>query len=113
VVKVVVDANDNALYFSRASIPHHREGPAKGGHYGHKHLGLYAYRRDFLLRLAALPQTALERAESLEQLRALEHGHRIRAVETQYDSVGVDTPEDLDEVRQKLEFRLKAEATRV
>ena len=95
VVKVVVDANDNALYFSRAPIPYHREGPAKA----FKHLGLYAYRRDFLLRLAALPQTALERAESLEQLRALEHGHRIRAVETQYDSIGVDTPEDLDRVR--------------
>ena len=110
VVKVVVDANDNALYFSRAPIPYHREGPAKAGHYEdggesgfsrtiYKHLGLYAYRRDFLLRLAALPQTALERAESLEQLRALEHGHRIRAVETQYDSIGVDTPEDLDRVR--------------
>ena len=95
VVKVVVDANDNALYFSRAPIPYHREGPATA----FKHLGLYAYRRDFLLRLAALPQTALERAESLEQLRALEHGHRIRAVETQHDSIGVDTPEDLDRVR--------------
>ena len=100
VVKVVVDGNDNALYFSRASIPHHREGPPTGGQYvACKHLGLYAYRRDFLLRLAALPQTALEQAESLEQLRALEHGHRIRAVETQHDSIGVDTPEDLERVR--------------
>ena len=113
VVKVVVDANDNALYFSRSPIPYHRDGPAKAGHYAYKHLGLYAYRRDFLLRLAALPQTVLERTESLEQLRALEHGHRIRAVETQYDSIGVDTPEDLGEVRQALNFRLKAEATRV
>jgi len=113
VVKVVVDANDNALYFSRSPIPYHRALPSEGGRHGYKHLGLYAYRRDFLLRLAALPQTALERAESLEQLRALEHGHRIRAVETQYDSIGVDTPEDLDEVRQTLDFRLKAEATRV
>jgi 3-deoxy-manno-octulosonate cytidylyltransferase (CMP-KDO synthetase) len=110
VVKVVVDGHENALYFSRAPIPHHREGPPKGGHYdggpaeaghyvGYKHLGLYAYRRDFLLRLAALPQTALEQTESLEQLRALEHGHRIRAVETQHDSIGVDTPEDLERVR--------------
>ena len=99
VVKVVVDTNDNALYFSRAPIPYRREGPPEGGHYAYKHLGLYAYRRDFLLRLAALPQTALERAESLEQLRALEHGYRIRALETQYDSIGVDTPEDLDRVR--------------
>ena len=99
VVKVVIDADDNALYFSRAPIPHHRDLPPKGGSYAYKHLGLYAYRRDFLLRLAALPQTALEQAESLEQLRALEHGHRIRAVETQHDSIGVDTPEDLDRVR--------------
>lgn len=100
VVKVVVDGHDDALYFSRAPIPFHREGPPKGGHYAYKHLGLYAYRRDFLIRLAALPQTALEQAESLEQLRALEHGHRIRAVETEHDSIGVDTPADLERVRE-------------
>jgi len=118
VVKVVVDTRDNALYFSRAPIPFLRDGPPKGGPHAYKHLGLYAYRRDFLLRLAALPQTALERAESLEQLRALEHGYRIRALETQHDSIGVDTPEDLDRVRRTLEstsrgVRLKAEASRV
>lgn len=124
VVKVVVDASDNALYFSRAPIPYHRDLPPTGGShdvamgYGfsriaYKHLGLYAYRRDFLLRLAALPQTALEQAESLEQLRALDHGYRIRAVETRHDSIGVDTPEDLEHVCQTLDFRLKAEATRV
>ena len=121
VVKVVVDGNDDALYFSRAPIPFHREGPVgqtlppEGGSYAYKHLGLYAYRRDFLIRLAALPQTALEQAESLEQLRALEHGHRIRAVETLHDSIGVDTPADLERVRQTIAetpaFRLKAEAT--
>jgi 3-deoxy-manno-octulosonate cytidylyltransferase (CMP-KDO synthetase) len=124
VVKVVVDGRGDALYFSRAPIPVHRdrspEGglrggvPPEGGRYGYKHLGLYAYRRDFLLHLAALPQTALERAESLEQLRALEHGHRIRVVETEHDSIGVDTPEDLEVVRQTIDparaFRLKAEA---
>ena len=128
VVKVVVDTSGNALYFSRAPIPYL---PPEGGSHGtgnvesrfsrihaaSKHLGLYAYRRDFLLRLAALAQTALERAESLEQLRALEHGFHIRAVETQYDSIGVDTPEDLEHVRQAIlaatgTFRLKAEATR-
>ena len=114
VVKVVVDSNDDALYFSRAPIPFHRDLPPsafarsatadkEGGRYAaFKHLGLYAYRRDFLLRLAALPQTALEQAESLEQLRALEHGHRIRAVETQHDSIGVDTLEDLERVRETL-----------
>jgi 3-deoxy-manno-octulosonate cytidylyltransferase (CMP-KDO synthetase) len=68
-----------------------------------KHLGLYAYRREFLLAFAALPQTPLELAESLEQLRALEHGVRIRTVETQYDSLGVDTPEDLERARLRLQ----------
>jgi len=67
-----------------------------------KHIGLYGYRRAFLLTLAALPQTPLELSESLEQLRALEHGYRIHAVETQHDSIGVDTPEDLDRVRRQL-----------
>ena len=96
VVKVVVDRHDHALYFSRSPIPFLRDGQP-GVTY--KHLGLYAYRRDVLLRLAALPQSSLEQAESLEQLRALEHGIRIRAVETQYDSIGVDTPDDLERVR--------------
>jgi 3-deoxy-manno-octulosonate cytidylyltransferase (CMP-KDO synthetase) len=64
-----------------------------------RHLGLYVYRRDFLLQIAALPETALERAEGLEQLRVIEHGHRIRTIETTDDSVGVDTPEDLERVR--------------
>lgn len=97
VVKVVVDAAQHALYFSRAPLPFAREPAA-----AFKHVGLYAYRRDFLLHLTALPQTPLETAESLEQLRALEHGYRIRAVETHFDSIGVDTPEDLDRVRRLL-----------
>jgi len=65
----------------------------------YKHIGLYAYRRTALLVLAALEPTPLERAERLEQLRALEHGIRIKAIETTYDSIGVDTPEDLEQVR--------------
>ena len=65
----------------------------------YRHVGLYAYRRSFLLTLARLRPTPLELAESLEQLRALEHGFRIRTVETQHDSIGVDTPEDLERVR--------------
>jgi 3-deoxy-manno-octulosonate cytidylyltransferase (CMP-KDO synthetase) len=97
VVKVVVDTAERALYFSRAPLPFAREPAA-----AFKHVGLYAYRRDFLLRLTMLPQTPLEIAESLEQLRALEHGFRIRVVETLHDSVGVDTPEDLDRVRRQL-----------
>lgn len=95
VVKVVVDIHDRALYFSRAPIP---VGPGPV----YKHVGLYAYRRPFLLTLTTLPQTPLERAESLEQLRVLEHGFRIRAVETHHDSIGVDTPEDLERVRRQM-----------
>ncbi len=98
VVKVVVDQQDDALYFSRSPIPHARRS-AQPPPPAYKHIGLYAYRREFLLMLTALPQTPLELAESLEQLRALEHGCRIRAVETQHDSLGVDTPADLDRVR--------------
>ncbi len=96
VVKVVVDGDGNALYFSRAPIPFFRDAPPGTAW---KHVGLYAYRRSFLLAYARLQPTPLETAESLEQLRAIEHGFRIRTVETRYDSIGVDTPEDLDRVR--------------
>jgi 3-deoxy-manno-octulosonate cytidylyltransferase (CMP-KDO synthetase) len=94
VVKVVVDAHDNALYFSRAPIPFQRDRGA-----AFKHIGLYGYRRDFLLTFTTLERTPLERSESLEQLRALENGFRIRAVETRFESIEVDTPEDLERVR--------------
>jgi 3-deoxy-manno-octulosonate cytidylyltransferase (CMP-KDO synthetase) len=97
VVKLVVDRDGYALYFTRAAVPFVRPGqPAPAAW---RHLGLYAYRRTFLLRLAGLPQTPLERAEGLEQLRILEHGYRIRTVETTADTIGVDTPEDLERVR--------------
>jgi 3-deoxy-manno-octulosonate cytidylyltransferase (CMP-KDO synthetase) len=108
VVKVVRDRTGRALYFSRSPIPFYRGAPPEGGSYEsmgagfsrpYKHLGLYGYRRTFLLKFATLPQMPLERAESLEQLRALEHGYRIHTVETQHDSIGVDTPEDLERVR--------------
>jgi 3-deoxy-manno-octulosonate cytidylyltransferase (CMP-KDO synthetase) len=103
IVKVVADRDDFALYFSRAPIPFtlSERSESKGA----KHIGLYAYRRDFLLMLAALPPTRLEQAESLEQLRALEHGYRIKVPETAFDSVGVDTPEDLERVRRLLAGR--------
>jgi 3-deoxy-manno-octulosonate cytidylyltransferase (CMP-KDO synthetase) len=101
VVKVVVDANGYALYFSRAPIPFIRPGADRPTLW--KHLGLYAYRRDFLLTIARLPAMPLERAESLEQLRVLEHGFRIHTVETTADTIGVDTPEDLDRVRRLVE----------
>jgi 3-deoxy-manno-octulosonate cytidylyltransferase (CMP-KDO synthetase) len=101
VVKVVVDRGGFALYFSRASIPYMRN-PKGGWPPLYRHIGLYAYRRSTLLVLANLEPTPLERAESLEQLRALEHGIRIKAVETEYDSISVDTPQDLEQVRRLL-----------
>lgn len=97
VTKVVVDLEGFALYFSRAPIPHTRAGSPAATAW--RHVGLYVYRRECLLRIATLPQTSLERAEALEQLRALEHGIRIMAVQTAFDSIGVDTPEDLERVR--------------
>ena len=101
VVKVVVDRGGFAMYFSRASIPYVRN-PKGGWPPLYRHIGLYAYRRSTLLVLANLEPTPLERAESLEQLRALEHGIRIKAVETEYDSISVDTPQDLEQVRRLL-----------
>jgi len=98
VVKVVIDREGYALYFTRASIPFVRPGNPTAVAW--RHLGLYVYRRRFLLQLAQLPQTPLELAEGLEQLRILEHGYRIRTVETTVDAIGVDTPEDLERVRQ-------------
>ena len=103
VTKVVVDADGYALYFSRAPIPFVRD-PAAGTPL-FRHIGLYVYRRGFLLELASRSPTPLERAEALEQLRALERGVRIKTIETRYDSIGVDTPEDLDRVRQRLPAR--------
>jgi 3-deoxy-manno-octulosonate cytidylyltransferase (CMP-KDO synthetase) len=97
VVKVVADRDGLALYFSREAIPHVRAGQPAPAQWAH--LGLYAYRREFLLSLAGLAATPLERAESLEQLRVLEHGYRIRCVDVAAGSPGVDTPEDLETVR--------------
>jgi len=98
VVKVVTDATGHALYFSRAAIPHWRDGFG-GGAIAQRHIGLYAYRRKFLLQFARLAPTPLELAEKLEQLRALESGYRIRVVEVANAGVEVDTPADLDMVR--------------
>jgi len=98
-VKVVMDRRGFALYFSRSPIPYPRN-PQRAPHY--KHIGLYGYRREALLRLAALEPTALEQSEALEQLRALEHGIPIRVLETAFAEPGVDTPEDLTQVRARL-----------
>ena len=99
VVKVVTDRAGRALYFSRAPVPFYR---SSGDHRlagPLKHIGLYVQRREFLLMIASLQPSPLERAEALEQLRVLEHGYRIRMVETTHDSIGVDTPADLERVR--------------
>jgi 3-deoxy-manno-octulosonate cytidylyltransferase (CMP-KDO synthetase) len=99
VVKVVRNRRGDALYFSRAPIPHVRN-PDVTSHAAFKHIGLYAYRRAFVRTFAGLPPSPLELAESLEQLRALEHGYRIHVVITNVESIEVDTPEDLERVRQ-------------
>jgi 3-deoxy-manno-octulosonate cytidylyltransferase (CMP-KDO synthetase) len=101
VVKVVVDANGRAVAFSRAPEPVVPPGATPCPPVW-KHVGLYGYQREFLLRFAALPPTPGETAESLEQLRALEHGHPIDTVETPHDSVGIDTPADLEHARRRL-----------
>lgn len=102
-VKVVTDLAGYALYFSRSLVPYPR---LKGEAAVYKHIGIYAYRRDFLLRYAGMPSTPLERSESLEQLRALENGYKIKVLTTEFQFVGVDTPEDLakvNEIYQELE----------
>jgi 3-deoxy-manno-octulosonate cytidylyltransferase (CMP-KDO synthetase) len=102
VVKVVRDVTGRALYFSRAPVPWHRDAPDVAPAMARVHLGIYAYRRDVLLRVASLPPVAIERVEALEQLRALAHGIGIHVVETEHYSIGVDTPDDLARVRERL-----------
>ena len=110
VVKVVLDRNGFALYFSRAPIPWDRDRWSGKGTFADltlenpmfKHIGLYVYRRDFLLEYARTPQTPLESVEKLEQLRALENGHRIKVVITEHESFGVDIPDDLGKILHRL-----------
>ncbi|HVI95775.1 MAG TPA: 3-deoxy-manno-octulosonate cytidylyltransferase [Anaeromyxobacter sp.] len=97
VVKVVTDLHGDALYFSRAPIPHRRAGGKSP--LARAHVGIYAFTAAFLQEFAALPPGVLEVEESLEQLRALEHGHRIRVADTGYKGFGIDTPEDLERAR--------------
>lgn len=101
VVKVVLDKQQRALYFSRLPVPYVRDEPEKAWlaaatHY--KHIGLYGFRRNILLEISALAQSDLERAESLEQLRWLEHGHAIHVGITEHESIGIDTPADLQKI---------------
>ncbi len=102
VVKVITNLAGDAIYFTRAAAPYVRSGGT--AHY--KHIGLYVYRKEFLLGYSNLCVGPLERAERLEQLRALENGYRIRVVETDYESLGVDTPEDLRRVAARIEAEM-------
>ncbi|HIJ94903.1 MAG TPA: 3-deoxy-manno-octulosonate cytidylyltransferase [Desulfuromonadales bacterium] len=115
VVKVVTDNFGNALYFSRSPLPFFRdkwkdlkdESFCSGKLLCYKHVGLYVYRRDFLLSYAVMPPTFLEISEKLEQLRALENGISIRVVETEFESIGVDTPDDLVKAQERYMKRNK------
>ena len=98
-MKVVADKNGRSLYFSRSTIPYDRD--ASHPKY-FKHLGIYAYRKPFLDKFVAMPESSLERAERLEQLRFLENGIPIYVAETAYDSIGVDTEEDFQRVMKLL-----------
>lgn len=105
VVKVVTDFEGNALYFSRAPVPWVRDEKQAVGMQHRKHLGLYAYRKETLLEFPTLPPGELEKLEQLEQLRLLENGYKIRVVETEFDSIGVDVPADAARVEQLLAAR--------
>lgn len=111
VVKVAMDCQGFALYFSRAPIPYHRDRWKSLGDIGiegvelYRHVGIYGFRREALLKFSSLEPTALERAERLEQLRALEHGMRIKVAIADYEALGVDTPEDLERVRKKISVK--------
>ncbi len=101
-VKTVFDRNNHALYFSRSPVPFQRNPDENISPTYYKHLGFYAYRKGFLLTFVALPEGEWERFEKLEQLRALEYGYTIKVVLTEYDSIEVDTPEDLLRVEEFL-----------
>lgn len=103
IVKAVIAYNGNALYFSRATIPYHRAGETPK-YYGH--LGLYAYRREVLLKITELEQTELEKVECLEQLRALQNGFSIKTVQVDYKPIGIDTPEDVEEFKRLVSRQL-------
>lgn len=102
IVKAIVDKNNYAIYFSRSSIPYLRGNIPVGKQIYYKHIGLYGYKKDFLLKLVTFPQTSLEIAEQLEQLRVIENGYKIKTVVVQYNGMGVDTPADVEEIEKRL-----------
>lgn len=104
--KVVLTTDDYALYFSRSMIPYLREGGEETEVY--RHWGIYAYRRETLAKFVSLPEGRLERCEKLEQLRALENGIRIKVIRTSFDSIGIDTPDDLARAQEFLARKAKS-----
>lgn len=102
VVKVVVDKNNFALYFSRAAIPYLAVNSEVENPVYYKHIGLYGYTKDFLFIYKNFPPSSIERTECLEQLRVLDEGLRIKVIETKYDTVGVDTQQDLERLKEFL-----------
>ncbi|MBF0472923.1 MAG: 3-deoxy-manno-octulosonate cytidylyltransferase, partial [Nitrospirae bacterium] len=109
VVKVITDTEGFAIYFSRSTIPYYRDifgsvehnlkiNPVESELNIYKHIGIYSYKRDTLIKLTSLPQSVLEKSEKLEQLRAIENGIKIKVRETQFDTIGVDTRDDLKKV---------------
>jgi 3-deoxy-manno-octulosonate cytidylyltransferase (CMP-KDO synthetase) len=106
IVKVVVDKNNFALYFSRAPIPYKAVNSDVQSAVYYKHIGLYGYTKDFLFTFKNLKVSTLEQMEKLEQLRVLEEGYRIKVVETKYDTVGIDTPADLERLSDYLEDKV-------
>ena len=104
IVKVVTDNYNNALMFSRYALPYNRDGQICMVYY--KHIGIYGYKAGFLKHYSTMEKSYLEQMESLEQLRVLEHGFKIRVEETQYQTIGVDTPEQLKEIEQRLKKEL-------
>ncbi|NQT47172.1 MAG: 3-deoxy-manno-octulosonate cytidylyltransferase [Candidatus Omnitrophica bacterium] len=121
IVKVVCDKEGFALYFSRSAIPFIRETGEDASDFNsvpiYKHIGLYAYTKDFLFTFTNFPKTSLEKAEQLEQLRVLENGYRIKTVQTQFDTIGIDTPADLERLKdmwskKKVEPKVKKEKSK-
>lgn len=100
IAKLITDSSQNAIYFSRSTIPYNRDGRNDVKYY--KHIGVYGYTKDFLEKFVELPQSPLEEAEQLEQLRAIENGYKIRVVETKYQSIGVDLPEHIALVEEEM-----------
>ena len=100
IAKVVTDINHNAIFFSRSVIPYNRDNTDIAYY---KHIGIYGYKKEFLKKFVEMPQTEMEKAEQLEQLRVIENGYKIRVIETKYQSIGVDLPEHVHQVEKMLQ----------